>query len=80
MFVHKPKDDSLDLVVRVFVGQSVKMDPKISLALRILSESGIVGCHQLFQDTCPDMKYQRFVTLYRARLNGVLRDDVEKET
>jgi hypothetical protein len=67
-------------VVRVFVGQSVKTDPKISLALRILSESGVVGRHQLFQDVCPDMKSQLVVTLYRAGRNGVLRYDVEKET
>ena len=45
MFAYKPKDDSVDLVVRVFVGQSVKMDPQISLALRTLSGSG--GCWPL---------------------------------
>jgi len=69
MLAYKPKDDSLDLVVRVFVGQIVKMSLKISLALRILSESGIVGLYQLFQDMCClDMK-----SLCRIGLNGLLR-------
>ena len=69
MLAYKPKDDSPDLVVRVFVGQIVKMSLKISLALRILSESGIVGLYQLFQDMCClDMK-----SLRRIGLNGLLR-------
>jgi hypothetical protein len=80
MFAYKPKGGSLDLVVRVFVDQSVKMNRKISLALHILSESGVVGRYQLFRGMCPDMKSQMFVTLYRTGLNEVLRYDVEKET
>jgi hypothetical protein len=74
MLAYKPKDDSPELVVRVFVGQSVKMNPKISLALNILSEPGVVGLYQLFQIVCClDMKSQLFVTLYRSGLNEVLR-------
>ena len=79
MLVYKPKNDSPDLVVRVFVGQSVKINLKISLALRIFSESGVVGLYQLFRDMCLDVKPQMFVTLYRTGLNEVLRYDVEKE-
>jgi len=74
MLAYKPKDGSPDLVVRVFVGQSVKMNLKISLALRILSESGIVGFYQLFQNMCClDVASQMFVTLYRTGLDEVLR-------
>jgi hypothetical protein len=73
MLAYKPKDNSPDLVVRVFVGQGVEMNLKVLLALRMLSESGIVGLYQLFQDMCLDMKSQMFVTLYRTGLNEVLR-------
>jgi len=62
MLAYKPKDNSPDLVVRVFVGQGVKMNLKILLALRMLPESGIVVLYQLFQDMCLDMKSQMFVT------------------
>jgi hypothetical protein len=74
MLAYKPKDGSPDPVVHAFVGQSVKMNLKISVALRILSEAGIVGLYRLFQNMgCLDMKPQMFVTLYRTGLNEVLR-------
>ena len=79
MLAYKPKLGSPGFVVRVFVGQSVKMNLKISLALRILPESGIVDLYQLFRDMCIDMKSQMFVALNRTGLNEVLRHDVEKE-
>ena len=74
MPAYKSKDASPDLVVRVFAGQM-----KISLALRILYESGVVGLYQLFRDMCLEVQSQMFVTLYRTGLNAMLPYHVEKE-
>jgi hypothetical protein len=79
MLAYKPKDNSPDLVGRVLLGQSVKTNLKISLALRIFSQSEIVGLYQLFRDMCLDMKSQMFVALDQTGLNEVLRHDVERE-
>ena len=73
MLAYKRKDDSPDLVMRIFVGQGVKTNLKVLLDLRMLSESGVVDLYQLFQDMCLDVKSQMFVTLYRTGLNEVLR-------
>ena len=78
MFAYKPKDDSLDLVVHVFVGQNVKMNLTISLTLHIPSESEVVDLYLLFQHMCLDVKSPDFVTLDRTGLSEVLRYEVEE--
>jgi hypothetical protein len=76
MLAYKPKDDFLDLVVRVLVGQSVKMNLRVSLALHIRSGPRLVGFYQLFRNVCLDAQSQMSVALYRTGLSEVLRYEV----